>query len=265
MTKKVLVNGACGRMGQEVVKTVVKETEEELIGAYDKTNVGDNILDIVGIEGKTVLINDDLEEIIDQKQPDVIIDFTSPKVVMDNIKTGLGKGVHMIVGTTGITETDLKIIKDLTETHEANALIVPNFAIGAVLLMEFSREAAKYFEDVEIIELHHDQKMDAPSGTSVKTAELINENLEKSNKNEDQEYIEKIDGVRGGNKEDVHIHSVRLPGLVAHQEVIFGGEGQSLTLRHDSYDRKSFMPGVKLALDKIEEIDGMLYGLEKIM
>ncbi|MFW5976471.1 MAG: 4-hydroxy-tetrahydrodipicolinate reductase [Bacillota bacterium] len=265
MSRNILVNGACGRMGQQVVKTVVNETEDRLVGAFDQKNTGENIMDIVDIDGEEIIIDKNLEKIIKNTEPDIIIDFTSPKVVMDNIRIGLNHGIHMIVGTTGITETDLKKIDKLTKDNETNALIVPNFAIGAVLLMEFCKEAAKYFKDVEIIELHHDQKMDAPSGTSIKTAELIEENLDKEKKSQEKEYIEKLEGVRGGNKEGIHIHSVRLPGLVAHQEVIFGGEGQSLTLRHDSYDRKSFMPGVKLALRKIEDIDGLIYGLEKIM
>ncbi|MFW5998276.1 MAG: 4-hydroxy-tetrahydrodipicolinate reductase [Halanaerobiaceae bacterium] len=267
MPKNVLVNGACGRMGLEVVRTVVNETKDILVGAFDKKNVGKNIKQIAGIEseGEKVIIEDDLKDIIQAKNPDVIIDFTSPKVVMDNIKIGLNHGVNMIVGTTGITDTDLNDIKKMTEENNVNALIVPNFAIGAVLLMQFSREAAKYFKDVEIIELHHDQKVDAPSGTSIKTAELIKENIDKNEDQKDKEYIEKIDGVWGGDKDGVHIHSVRLPGLIAHQEVIFGGEGQSLTLRHDSYDRKSFMPGVKLALDKIDSLGGLVYGLEEIM
>jgi len=263
MTKKVVVNGACGRMGKEVVKTVINDTKDELVGVYDKKNVGENIKSIIGIEqGNKCIIKDDLNQVIKNSDPDVIIDFTTPEIIMENIKTGLTNCVHMIVGTTGITDTDLEEIKELTLKNQVNALIVPNFALGAVLLMKFCTEAAKYMEDAEIIELHHDQKIDAPSGTAIKTAELINQNRNQEKK---QKQIEKIAGARGENKNGIHIHSVRLPGLVAHQEVIFGGEGQALTIRHDSYNRKSFMPGVKMALDKITEIDGLVYGLEKIM
>ncbi|ACL69620.1 4-hydroxy-tetrahydrodipicolinate reductase [Halothermothrix orenii] len=262
--KRVLVNGAMGKMGQEVVKTVVEETEDLLVGACDMKGIGENIMDLLGLKGDRVTIYGDLTEAIQKTNPDVIIDFTIPEVVMNNIKTGLSHKVHMIVGTTGITEVDLKEIKDLAEANNVNALIVPNFAIGAVLMMEFSREAARYFKDVEIIELHHNQKIDAPSGTSIKTAELINRNMNNCENNGINE-IERIKGARGGNKNGVNIHSVRLPGLVAHQEVIFGGEGQTLTIRHDSYSRKSFMPGVKLALKKITDINGLVYGLEKIL
>ena len=267
MSKKVLVSGACGRMGQEVVKTVVEDTEDKLVGAFDKKNTGQDILDSLGLDDShccECIINNDLEDTIQETDPDVIIDFTSPKVVMDNIKIGLSHQVHMIIGTTGITEGDQKEIKNLCRENNVNALIAPNFAIGAVLLMKFSAEAAKYMDDVEIIELHHDQKIDAPSGTAIKTAELIQNNKTDSDK-QSPDQIEKLDGARGGVKDGLHIHSVRLPGLVAHQEVIFGGEGQSLTLRHDSYDRKSFMPGVRLALNNIYEIEGLVYGLENIM
>ncbi|MFW6238309.1 MAG: 4-hydroxy-tetrahydrodipicolinate reductase [Halanaerobiales bacterium] len=264
MTKKVFVNGACGRMGSEVVKTVINDTEHRLAGGYDQENIGENIVDLLDLEGTTATIYGDLKQALEKTSPDVIVDFTSPEVVMDNITTGLNQGVHMVVGTTGITDTDMEKIKKMSSDSGANALIVPNFALGAVLLMEFAAEAANYFDDVEIIELHHDQKIDAPSGTSIKTAELINKNRNQEGEKKVDE-IEKISGARGGKKDGIPIHSVRLPGLVAHQEVIFGGEGQTLTLKHDSYDRKSFMPGVRLAIDKVDSIQGLVYGLENIM
>ncbi|MFW5992099.1 MAG: 4-hydroxy-tetrahydrodipicolinate reductase, partial [Halanaerobiaceae bacterium] len=142
-----------------------------------------------------------------------------------------------------------------------------NFALGAILMMKYAADAAKYLNDVEIIELHHDQKVDAPSGTAIKTAELIKNQLNQNQqKQEDNvEEIEKIPGARGGEESGINIHSIRLPGLVAHQEVIFGTEGQTLKIRHDSYNRKSFMPGVKIALDKIDKIQGLVYGLEKLL
>jgi len=169
----------------------------------------------------------------------------------------------MIVGTTGIIEADLKEIQVMSIKSDANILIVPNFAIGAVLMMKFAKQAAKYMESVEIIELHHDRKIDAPSGTSLRTADLINKNVDK--KFISQQKIEKLEGVRGGVKGGIHIHSIRLPGLIAHQEVLFGGKGQTLKIRHDSYDRTSFMPGIKLALEKIDKIDNLVIGLENIM
>lgn len=264
--KKVIVSGACGRMGKEVVKLIEEKSNTRLVGAYDKNNVGSNIKDIVGLKGEPIKISDQLNRLIDQTDPDVIVDFTSPNAVMDNIRNGLKTGVDMIVGTTGITDSDLSEIKDLVEKNQANILVAPNFAIGAVLMMEFAQKAAKYMDNVEIIELHHDQKIDAPSGTALKTAELINKSKKIGlTKYGQKEEIEKLESVRGGTKEGINIHSVRLPGLVAHQEVIFGAEGQSLKIRHDSYQRSSFMPGVSLALDQIDGIDGVIYGLEHIM
>ncbi len=262
--KRILVNGACGRMGQEVVKTIVNEDDDLLVGACDMVNIGRNIMKILSLEGPDVIIRDNLIESIKETKPDVIIDFTTPRVVMENIETGLSNGINMIVGTTGITEIDLEKIEKLARENKANAIIVPNFAIGAVLMMKFAHEAAKYLSDVEIIDIHHDQKVDAPSGTAIKTAELIN-SVGNKRRIAKIDEIEKLSCARGADCHGVKIHSVRLPGLIAHQEVIFGAEGQSLTIRHDSYNRRSFMPGVKLALEKIDQIKGMIYGLEKII
>ncbi len=264
MVKKIVVNGACGRMGQEVVKTVINESDDMLVGVCDHSNIGQNIMEILSLDHEALFIEKDLSEIIKETDPDVIIDFTTPSVVMENIKTGLENRVSMIVGTTGITDVDLKSIEEMCEKNRVNALIVPNFAIGAILMMRFAAEAAKYLDDVEIIELHHDQKVDSPSGTAIKTADLINRNRKQiQEKNIDE--IEKISGARGADADGIKIHSVRLPGLVAHQEVMFGAEGQSLLIKHDSYNRKSFMPGVRLALEKINEISGLVYGLEKLL
>ncbi len=263
MAKRVVVNGACGRMGQEVVKTVV-ESDDLLVGVCDHSNIGENIMEILALDEDPMLIKKDLYETIEETQPDLIIDFTIPSVVMDNIKIALKNGVSMIVGTTGITDVDLKSIDELCKENDVNALIVPNFAIGAILMMRFAAEAAKYLDDVEIIELHHDQKVDSPSGTAIKTADLINKNRKKLQHKKIDE-IEKIPGARGADADGIKVHSVRLPGLVAHQEVMFGAEGQSLLIKHDSYNRKSFMPGVRLALEKIDEISGLVYGLEKLL
>ncbi|MFP4016235.1 MAG: 4-hydroxy-tetrahydrodipicolinate reductase [Halanaerobiales bacterium] len=264
MGKRVVVNGAFGRMGQEVVKSVVNETCYELVGVCDQSNVGKDIMKLLALDHESLLIKGNLLDTIKETDPDVIVDFTTPSVVMENIKTGLENSINMIVGTTGITDVDLKNIREMTEKYDVNALIVPNFAIGAILMMRFAAEAARYLPDVEIIELHHDQKVDSPSGTAIKTADLINNNRKKGSKKTVQE-IEKMPGARGTDTEGVHIHSVRLPGLVAHQEVLFGAEGQTLLIKHDSYNRKSFMPGVRLALEKIDQISGLVYGLENLL
>lgn len=254
--KKVVVNGANGKMGKRVVDLILNKKNTKLVGVCDKKGIDKKI------KSTNLKIKNNLSQILDKKGIEVVIDFTTPDSVMDNIRSVLNNNINMIVGTTGITKDNLDEIKNIVDNNKI--IIAPNFALGAVLMMEFSKKAAKYMDDVEIIELHHDQKIDSPSGTSIRTAELISENLKKS-KNTKQNYIESLTGARGAQKEDINIHSVRLKGLVAHQEVIFGTEGQTLKIKHDSYDRSSFMPGVSMAIDKINEVEGLVYGLENIL
>ena len=259
--KNIVVSGALGKMGQEVVKLVDRTDDFELVGAVDVAHEGEDIKEVLNLEDASAEISNDLKETLNEVQADAVVDFTTPQVVMDNIRTVCEAGVDMVVGTTGITEADLSEIEDLAVDNKV--IIAPNFAIGAILMMEFSKKAAKFLDDVEIIEQHHDGKLDAPSGTAIKTAELIQENL--TEKEDEREEIEKIEGARGAEKDGINIHSVRLPGLVAHQEVLFGGEGQTLKLRHDSINRRSFMPGVALAISKLDEIDGVVYGLDNLI
>jgi len=263
---KVIVNGAAGKMGREVVKAVSKEKDMELVGAVDLKEVGVDAGTVAGVVILGVQISDNLENIIKATKADVVVDVTHPSAVMENTKTILENSANAVIGTTGITEENLTEIKNLCAKHKVNAIVAPNFAIGAVLMMKFSKLAAKYMPRVEIIELHHDGKADAPSGTAIKTAEMmLEEQAKKEQKAEKVKEIEKIDGVRGGNIEGIHIHSVRLPGLVAHQEVIFGGLGQTLKIRHDSISRESFMPGVLLCIRKVKEVKGLTYGLDNLL
>ncbi|PRX33601.1 dihydrodipicolinate reductase [Orenia metallireducens] len=261
--KKIIVTGANGKMGQEVIRMISEQEDFELVGAVDVSNVGDDIHQLLGIDAPAVEISDDLALTLEKTDANVLVDFTNVTVVMDNVKVAMEKEIDVVVGATGITEVDLDRIKEMNQGATNKVIIAPNFAIGAILMMQFAKQAAKFMDHVEIIELHHDRKIDAPSGTAIKTAELIGENLSKD-KNE-IEQIEKISGARGGEHDNIHIHSVRLPGLVAHQEVIFGGLGQTLTIRHDSINRKSFMPGVELAIRKLEEIEGVVYGLDNVI
>lgn len=264
--KRIIVNGAAGRMGKTICNMVINEENYELVGAVDVINTGKDIFKFLGINSKKELyINDDIVEEIEHKDADVVIDFTNPEVVMENIKDVLKTKTNMVVGTTGFDQDSLKVVEELAKKYETSIMIAPNFALGAVMMMEFSKKAAKFFNQAEIVELHHDGKMDAPSGTAVKTAEMIAENREKPENKVKRKFIENLEGARGAKFDDIHIHSVRLKGLVAHQEVIFGGEGQTLKIRHDSVDRESFMPGIKLAVNNIEEMDGLVYGLENIM
>jgi 4-hydroxy-tetrahydrodipicolinate reductase len=255
---RVVVVGACGRMGRETCKAVSGAEDMRIVGACDVSLSGTSLADIV--EGApAVLVNDDLEAVIADAKPDVIVDFTTPAVVIGNIRKAVTGGTSIVVGATGVTPNDLITEEGMARKAGVGILIVPNFAIGAVLMMKFAEEAAKHLPSVEIIELHHDKKLDAPSGTALITASKIAEVRGETGSPQPQPEA------RGAEHKGVRIHSVRLPGLVAHQEVIFGGVGQTLTIRHDSLDRSSFMPGVLLAVRKSTEIKGLVYGLDKIL
>lgn len=260
---KVLVSGACGRMGQAVLKAVLEDNELELAGAVDLRG-GMDAGELVGMGKSGILVTTDLAKTMDAMQPEVMVDFTRPDVVFQDACTALQKGVSPVIGTTGLADEAKKELADLAEKNHTPAFIAPNFAIGAVLMMLMSRMAAKYMPHVEIIELHHDQKLDAPSGTALQTAAMIKE-VRQSMKQGHPEEREKLAGARGAEVDGMHIHSVRLPGYVAHQEVIFGGLGQTLTIRHDSINRESFMPGVVLACKKVRSLQGLVVGLDRIL
>lgn len=255
---KVLVSGAGGRMGREVVRSVMVADDLELVAAVDPAHTGEPLG-----EGSDITISGDLAGAIEDARPQVMVDFTHPSVVAGNIATALGRGVHCVVGTTGIAVESLESLA--SAAPPATCLFVaPNFALGAVLMMRFAAEAARFMPHVEIIELHHDKKVDAPSGTALRTAALIAA-ARPSVPSVPGRETEVAEGARGALVDDVTIHSVRLPGLVAHQEVIFGGQGQTLSIRHDSIDRSSFMPGVLLAVRGVINRHGLVVGLEQLM
>ncbi|MCG7597207.1 4-hydroxy-tetrahydrodipicolinate reductase [Mycobacterium sp. PSTR-4-N] len=207
---------------------------------------------------------DDLSSLVDT-DTEVVIDFTHPSVVMDNLKFLIDNGIHAVVGTTGFTDERLDRVRAwLDGKPDVSVLIAPNFAIGAVLSMYFAQQAAKYFESVEVIELHHPHKADAPSGTAARTAKLIAEARKGMPPNPDATSTG-LDGARGADVDGIPVHSIRLAGLVAHQEVLFGTEGETLTIRHDSIDRTSFVPGVLLAVRKIRDRPGLTVGLEPLL
>ena len=251
---KILVSGALGRMGRTVIDAVQNDSELELVGAVD---IFDG--EISGMKVETDLIT-----AIEKFQPDVMVDFTRPDSVFKNVMIALDKKVSPVVGTTGLTDEQKNLIRESAEKNNTPAFIAPNFAIGAVLMMLLSQKVAKYLPDVEIIELHHDKKLDAPSGTALLTAKMIAEVRNKHIQGNPDEK-ENLEHVRGADYEGMKIHSVRLPGYVAHQEVIFGGLGQTLTIRHDSTGRDSFMPGVLLACKKVRGLKGLTVGLDKIL
>ena len=241
---RVLVNGAKGRMGQEVVKAVTAAADLELV---DQTDLGD-----------------DLIARIKASQAQAVVDFTTAAVAFKNTCKILEAGVHPVVGTSGLLTEQVAELQQLAKDKDIGGLIAPNFAIGAVLLMKYAQDAAKYLPDVEVIELHHNRKADAPSGTAVKTAQLIAEARQEIPKALVEE-TELFEGARGSEVHGVRVHSLRLPGLVAHQEVIFGGTGETLTIRHDSIHRESFMPGVCLACRKVIGTQQLFYGLEHLL
>lgn len=260
---RVLVNGACGRMGQAVLAAVLSDSELELVGAVDIKG-GMDTGELIGQGKNGILVEEDLVAALANHKPEVMVDFTRPDVVFGNVCTALKAKVSPVIGTTGLSEDQKEKIRKLAEECNTPAFLAPNFAIGAVLMMLMSRQAAKYMPHVEIIELHHDRKLDAPSGTAIQTAAMIAE-ARKSMKQGHPEEKEKLAGARGAEYEGMHIHSVRLPGYVAHQEVIFGGLGQTLTIRHDSMNRESFMPGVLLACKRVCSLKGLTIGLDKLM
>lgn len=252
---KVAVLGACGKMGSEVVNAVAGASDMEIVGVCDVAHVGSTLADVT--------IEADFDSMLAKCKPDVVVDFAKP-FVMGNARKAIERGIVPIIGTTGLTADELAELGKLAAAG-VGAMVIPNFAVGAVLMMKFAAQAAKYMPNVEIIELHHDKKLDAPSGTSIKTAEMIDEARKSAGIEFERPLGSDDDAARGERRARVHIHSVRLPGLVAHQEVIFGGVGQTLTIRHDSLDRTSFMPGVLLAIRRASNITGLVYGLDKLL
>lgn len=258
---KVAVSGAGGRMGQEVVKMVLDDPGLSLVCAVDPTKKGKDIGELVGKEPCGVIIQDDLELAIVESGAEVMVDFTTPHTVLENTKTAIRQKVRPVIGTTGFKPEDIEALDKLCKEHGIGGIIAPNFSIGAILMMKFAAQAAKYMPHVEIFEYHGDQKLDAPSGTAVKTAELISEVRQELKQGNPSEK-ETIEGARGGYYDGFRIHSVRLPGIFAQQEVMFGGYGQSLKIRHDSYERAGYMPGVNVAIKKVKELAGIVYGFE---
>lgn len=267
----VVVNGAAGKMGREVIKAVAKAEDMTLLGAVDITPEynGKDVGEVAGCGALEVPIFNELQSMLafaaQEKQLGVMVDFTHPNSVYDNVRSAIAYGIRPVVGTTGLTPEQIQDLAEFADKASTGCLIIPNFSIGMILLQQATVQASKYFDHVEIIELHHNQKADAPSGTAIKTAEMLAE-MGKSYNPKSVEEEEKIAGARGSlAPEGIRIHSVRLPGLIAHQEVIFGAAGQLYTLRHDTSDRASFMPGVLLAIRKVLQLKTLVYGLEKIL
>lgn len=233
---KIVVNGAKGRMGSESIKAISSDQELEFLYGSDK--------------------EDNLERVIADKKPDVVVDFTLASVGFSNAKLILELGTRAVIGTSGFKDEDVKKLESICADKKLGAIVAPNFAIGAVLMMKFAALAAPYLPNCEIIEFHHDRKEDYPSGTAIKTAELLSSSGAKKFSSQDSRAVY---------HKGIPIHAIRLPGYVASEEVIFGGLGQTLTIRHDSLTRESFMPGVLLSCKKVVGLDRLVYGLENIL
>ena len=262
---KVGVVGALGKMGREVVKAIINADDTELVMAVDIAGEGTDAGIAACNKTTGITVETDIKKAIETKRPDIIIDFTQPNGIFEHVSTYIKNKVKSVIGTTGLKEEQIAELKKLSKENNTGCLIAPNFSTGAVLLMMFSKQAAKYFKNAEIIELHHNQKKDAPSGTAVKTAQMMAE------ENPDFTYgncpeSELIKGSRGGvANSNIHIHSVRMPGYIASQEVIFGASGQIFKMAHHSMDRTCYMDGVLLAVRYTYDNNEFIYGLDNIM
>ena len=261
MTVRVGVFGAGGRMGSTVCRAVAADPDLELVGAIDPHHAGLDVRHATGVDVPDVHIDPDPAALLDAGAQ-VVVDFTVLDAARQNLAWAAEHGVHAVVGTTGFTADDHDRLR--SAFTRSNCLIAPNFAIGAVLMMRFAELAAPWFESAEVIELHHDRKVDAPSGTAMLTVERMA--AASDSWGDDPTEKEVLPGARGGTgPAGIHVHSVRLRGLVAHQEVLLGAAGQSLSIRHDSYDRDSFMPGVVLAVKQVGDHPGLTVGLDAFL
>lgn len=262
MPTRVVVNGALGRMGQEVVRAVVADPELRLVGAVEE-NVPQPYLPVPEYPD-LIPFSPNLGSLIEKSRPDVVVDFTAARVAMAAARVTLSSKVCLVTGTTGLAETEFDEIAELCAQHQVGAVAAANFSLGAVLLMHLASIAARFFSTAEIIEMHHEKKLDAPSGTALATARKM---IDARGADFVHAVTEKevLGGVRGGDWGGVGIHSVRMPGIMATQEVLLGGQGQTLLLRHDATSRDSYMPGVLLAIKEVVGTRGLVRGLDKLL
>lgn len=257
MDLKIVVAGPRGKMGATVMNMMKNHPEFKIVALLDyKTNQA--------LADFNIPVYTNSETCFKQMAPDVLVDFTTPQASFKHITSAIKHGVKVVSGTTGFSKDQFTKLKKMTNYNNVGCIIVPNFSLGAVLMMEFARIAIKYFSHVEIIDKHHDQKHDSPSGTAIRTAELINETKKVMNENNDPKH-ETIQHARGATYNNINIHSIRLPGYMAHHEVVFGGSGEIFTIKHDSISRESFMDGLKLAIDRVMNINYFIHGLENII
>ena len=262
MSIRVVVHGALGSMGREVLSALCRDGELKAVGAVDLKATRDR-LPLPDGSGD-IPLSSNLGEMLSTSRPDVMVDFTVASATMPAVRLTTSQGVNLVIGTTGLSPEDVAEIDRLCRQGDVGAVVAPNFSLGAVLMIHMAKLAARYFDYAEVIEMHHEGKADAPSGTALATARAMAEARGKPFNYRAPEK-ESLANTRGGQFQGVGIHSVRLPGLLAHQEVILGARGQTLTIRHDSISRESFMPGVIMAIKHVVGVKGLVYGLEKLL
>ncbi|MDD5659062.1 MAG: 4-hydroxy-tetrahydrodipicolinate reductase [Actinomycetota bacterium] len=262
--KNIALFGICGKMGRSMLSELILEQDIKIVAGFDRINIGTDIGILTGREISGIKVTDKYEDIKAAK-PDLVIDFTGPEVVYKNILWAIESKTNIIVGATGLSKEEIDIVKEKAKKIKSKVFIVPNFSIGAVMMVRLSSLAASYFDNCEIVEMHHDKKKDAPSGTAIATATAINKKKNFNALKFLSDEKETIEGSRGAFSDGIHIHSIRLPGLLAHQSVIFGSKGQTLTIKHDSIDRSSFYAGLIMAIRNIDKLPNFSYGLESLI
>ena len=264
MTIRILYNGAAGKMGRLMTNGMLGEDDMQLVAAVDVQHVGEDAGTLCGRGPCGVLIENDLTAAIERVKPDVMLDFTSPHAIQESLRIALTHGVACVVGTTGITDECYQMAEELSVKHNAPVFACANYAITCVLMMKFAAEAARYFPNYEIIEIHDDKKLDAPSGTAIEAARMIARERSYLKQGHPEEF-EVLPGARGGEFDGARIHSIRVPGVESIHEVFIGGPGQTLSIRHDATNFSCFWPGVALALRKVQSLHGLTVGLDQIM
>jgi len=259
---KVLVHGALGKMGQEVLKAICHDPELQLVGAVDFKADWD-YLQLPDGSGE-IPLSSDIGPFLTSVSPDVVVDFSQHEAIMPVVRIATKHHTNLVIGTTGLSEDDLEEIDKLSQRQDVGAVVAPNFSLGAVLMTHLSKITSRFFDYAEIIEMHHEQKLDAPSGTAIATAKGM---VEAKGKGFTYPLTQKesLTGGRGAQFEGIALHSVRLPGLMAHQEIILGAPGQTLRIRHDQISREAYMPGIILAIKEVVKFKGVVFGLDKLL
>jgi 4-hydroxy-tetrahydrodipicolinate reductase len=267
-TIKVVISGINGRMGRASARLIAEDPLFELVGAIGSPKasyVGEDAGKLTLGAATGILVSNSIEDVTEAQKPDVLLDFSLADAATETGKAALERGIRPVIGASGLGANHIETLTKVANSKKLGALVVPNFSVGAVLMMEFARQAGAFFENVEIVEMHHTKKLDAPSGTAMHTVGKLASNQKQFNKSEVQEH-ELLKNSRGGqdSASGVRVHSLRLPGLISHQEVIFGAPGELLTVRHDSFNTDCFLKGIKMALCAVMDLDHLVVGLDKL-